>query len=365
MQHTENSSAGRGSLAALVSIGVMGVSSLYLQPLLVGGMIGDRGFSEEQAGFIASADLAGLTVATFTALFWLKRLSWRRMALLGLLVMLVASVTTTFVYLPGPFAAVRFLSGIGAGALLAIAMVAIGQTARPDRNFGIFIAAELLFGTVGLWILPPLTERFGFNSAYWLLAALSALTLLLTRVIPDAHQPATSGAGRMSLPLWLACAGVLASVLLFFSQQNSMWAYIERMGNAAGLTTAYIGGSLGFANLMGLAGAGLVATFGRRFGRVGPLVAATIAQLGCLVALTSGFSESTFVVATAVLAFSWNIVNPFQLAILADVDASGGALALGVNGYTAINVMAGGLAVISLLLMFPALAHLRRVRAAA
>jgi hypothetical protein len=53
--------------------GVMGNSVLYLIPLLVGAMVTDRGFSEQQAGLTASADLAGYAVATFFTAIALHR----------------------------------------------------------------------------------------------------------------------------------------------------------------------------------------------------------------------------------------------------------------------------------------------------
>ncbi len=79
---------------SMIVVGVMGNSVIYLIPLLVGAMVSDRGFSEQQAGFMASADLAGYAVATFGAALVLDRFSWRRMGLLGVAIMVVANIST-------------------------------------------------------------------------------------------------------------------------------------------------------------------------------------------------------------------------------------------------------------------------------
>ena len=131
--------------------GVMGNSVIYLIPLLVGAMVSDRGFSDQQAGLMASADLTGYAVATFVTALLLDRFNWRRMALFAVGILIAANVGTTFVYQAGLFAAVRFLSGLGGGVLAAIATVSLGQTDKPDRNYGLLFAGSLLFGTAGLW----------------------------------------------------------------------------------------------------------------------------------------------------------------------------------------------------------------------
>ncbi len=86
------------ALIPSIVAGVMGNSVIYLIPLLVGGMVSDRGFSEQQAGFMASADLGGYAIATFLTALLLDRLPWRRMALAGLVVMIAANVVTTFTH---------------------------------------------------------------------------------------------------------------------------------------------------------------------------------------------------------------------------------------------------------------------------
>src|SRR6185437_6553959 len=207
-----------GHLKALVPaivIGVMGNSVIYLIPLLVGGMVSDRGFGEGQAGLMASADLAGYALSTFLTAMLLDRFRWQRMAFTAVLVIIAANVATTFTYTPHLFAAVRFFSGLGCGVLAAIASVSLGRTDNPDRNFGLFFAASLLFGTAALWVMPVIISHYGLNSAYWLLVALAVLVGFVAATLP------AGGAGRSDEIRdqggirWLLAGAVLASILLF------------------------------------------------------------------------------------------------------------------------------------------------------
>ena len=167
---------------------------------------------------------------------------------------------------------------------------------------------------------------------------------------------------------------------MFWAEQNALYAYVERIGNASGLSAQFIGFSLGLANLTGFVGASLVASIGSRFGRFLPLVISTLVQLGCLWALSGYVSSTAYMAAMTCISLAWNVVNPFQLGILAGVDRGGRALALAATvvgvglaigpamaaavlndgGYESILWLAGALAVISLLLALPALRSLKQ-----
>ena len=316
-------------LLPAIIVGVMGNTVIYLTPLLVGAMVADRGFTDQQAGLVASADLAGYAVMTFVTAMFLIHRNWRRMALVGVAIMFIGNIATTFVSAAGAFAAVRFLSGIGAGMLAAIATVSLGQTDKPDRNYGFLFAASLLFGTAGLWGLPLLLDRVGLNGAYVFIALLAVLVGFLSTSLPEGRtkQAQTTGSAPPQRS-WMLAGLVLLSITLFWAQQNALYAYMERIGNASGLSAQFIGFTLGLANLTGFAGASLVAWLGTRFGRLVPLVLSTAVQLACLWALLGTVSSPGYLIAIGVISLAWNIVNPIQVGILADVDQGGRALAL-------------------------------------
>jgi predicted MFS family arabinose efflux permease len=369
-------------LAPAIVAGVMGNTGIYLIPLLVGAMVSDRGFTEQQAGLVASADLAGYAVMTFiTAVFLIDR-DWRRLALAGVAIMFAANLASTSMTSATAFAATRFMSGVGAGILAAIATVALGRTAKPERSYGILFAACLLFGTAGLWGLPVMLERTGLNGAYVFIAALAVLTGIVSRGI---EQVAPASAG-LDVPArregsTLAAALILVAITLFWAHQNALYAYMERIGNASGLTPQFIGFTLGLANLTGFVGATLVAWLGTRFGRLLPLLVLTLVQVACVWALAGKVQSSGYLLAIAVISLSWNIVNPIQIGILASVDARGkwlalsstvigvglalgpalGAAALTGQGYASVLWLVAGLAVASTLFALPVL---RRAAAA-
>ncbi len=367
------------SLVPAIVLGVMGNSVIYLIPLLIGGMVGDRGFTEQQSGWLASIDLGGYALATALTALVVDRLSWRYLALFGVAIIALANVATTFAHPFSTFAGVRFVSGIGCGILAALASITLSRTADPERSFGVLFAVSLLFGTAGLWGLPSLLELYGLNGAYWLLAGLAVLVGIVAARLPDRIAPApAAAAGGGASPILVAL--VLVSVLLFWAEQNAVYAYVERIGNAAGLEPQFIGFALGLANLTGFAGAALVAWLGSRAGRLLPLAVVTVLQLVCLATLSGQVTSVAYLLGLGLLSMAWNVVNPFQLGVLAGVDSTGKSLALAATvtgvglaagpaagaagiaygGYGAILWMAGALAVLSLVLLLPPLAGIAR-----
>jgi MFS family permease len=161
------------------------------------------------------------------------------------------------------------------------------------------------------------------------LIALFALPVgVATRWLPRAGL-GINGAVAMRIPAarWLSLA-VLFSVFLFFAEQNAVWAFAERIGSAAQLSPQFIGFALGVATLVSAAGAGLVAWLGSRLNRFAAVLVATVVQAAAFVALGGVLGASTFLVTLAATAIAWNVVNPLQLGILAEVDTRGTILAL-------------------------------------
>jgi MFS family permease len=304
-------------LTPMIVLAVVGNSVLYLVPLLLGAMVTDRGFSEVQAGFLASADLCGFALSTLLTAALVDRWRQRDIAIAGALIMIVANSLTTGVHALTPFAAVRFVSGFGCGFLVAISSVALGREEKPDRNFGLFYAASLLFSTVAFWVLPPIIDVFKLNSVYWLLATLALISIPFAMALPERGPPPRSSATFSGQQRWLLAGTMLVTVVTFLAQQGALWAYLERIGNRAGLSSG-----------AGIAGASMVAWAGSRFDRRMLLLVTMVVEILALGALFGRPGAAMFLVANTILALCWNIVNPLQLGILADVDATGKALAL-------------------------------------
>ena len=127
----------------------------------------------------------------------------------------------------------------------------------------------------------------------------------------------------------------------------AVWAYLERMGHAAGLQGPFIGKTLALSLVGALFGALLAAAVEDRFGRVLPLIITVVVQAVALLLLTGDLSANAFGVGVMLFAFGWNFPVAYQLAITVSVDVSGRLVVLFLSavklGYAAAPVIAAQL----------------------
>ena len=78
-------------------LGAVAVAGFNIQPMYLGALADHLGFSAEQLGLIAGAEIAGGALAGIAATFWIRRWNWQHVALTGLLVLVAGNVVSAFV----------------------------------------------------------------------------------------------------------------------------------------------------------------------------------------------------------------------------------------------------------------------------
>ena len=321
--HTPSDVDRPSAIVAVGALGVVGSIVFTLLPLLVGAFT-TLSLDRKQVGFLGSADMAGMFLAAAVATWWVRELDWRRVGALATALLvgshLLSGVVETFV----PLLLVRVVAGFAGGSLMSIALTSLGDTRKPDRWFALFISGQLGLGAVGLWLLPSLLEELGLRGAFWALALLTALAAVSLPYIPRqgrlrAGHDHSSAKAVSTIPGLLSLAGCL----VFNLGIMAVWAYAERIGDAAGLEASTIGRALGTSLLAGLFGALLAAALVDRFGRGLPIVASALLQLVALVLIAGQPSVATYTVGVMLFSFCWNFPVAYQLAITVEVDRGG------------------------------------------
>ena len=314
----------RSAVASAIVIGAVGSIVFILLPLLIGAFTDRLALTREQVGVLGSADMIGMFTAAVLATAWIRSLNWRLAALSATALLALCHLLSAWVTDYSALLVVRTIAGLAGGSLMSIALACLGDSRSPDRCFGLFIAAQLSLGALGLSTMPELIAAFGLPGVFYALALIVASTALLIPLLPQQGVPvgalaAGSSVGRSIVPG--LCA--LAACLIFNFGIMAVWAYMERIGNAAGLDATYIGTTLAGSLLGGLLGALLAAVLENRLGRAVPIAATVVVQGLALLLLLGEVSRSGFAVAVMLFAFAWNFPVPFQLGITVSVDRSG------------------------------------------
>ena len=313
-----------------ILVGTTALLVFLILPLYVGALAG-VGFDDGQLGNLAAMDLAGMALASVLALFWIKRLNWRRMgvgAMLALaLINLLCLGVTDYVHLM----TLRVAAGLAAGTGVVLSYSIIANTTHPDRYMGLFVSAQVLAGSIGFILIPSFAADSGVDVFYYLFGGLALLASVLVKNFPavghagELHQ---REAGRLHVSAKLAIFSILIAMTLFFIGQGSIWAYGERIGAAAGLDAQVIGNVLAGTSIAALVGGLLSAWLDVRFGRFWPILLAIGVQLVALTLFYGEMETLQFALIFAIFSFSWNFGIAYQVGALISCDSDGRFTAL-------------------------------------
>ncbi len=323
MTQSKNPMNTRPALATAILLGVIGPEVFIVQPGFVQGMVALLGFSEQAAGAVASVEMFGIAATTILLTFTAHRMSWRTVIRWSLLTVFAANALCVFTSDPTVFTALRFVAGLGAGGLVSLSFACVGLTDNPDRNFGFLIMWVLVYGAIGLWLMPGAYALGGMALVLWFFALFPLLALPFVKHLPVSGEQAVevdAQAVNLSRPLKGAA---LFAMLAYFIAQGVVWAYLFLIGLEGGLGEQQVANGLTLSQFAGIAGALLAALLSNRLGRALPLSLGVLVGAGSLGFLTGQFSFVQFALTVGIYNFAWNLTHPYLLAAMASFDRRG------------------------------------------
>ena len=340
------------ALASVQVVHLVGPQVVIILPGFVQGLVSELGYSDQQAGYAASGEIWGMTLATILMIFVARRVSWHSLFRVALWLVLAGNVASMFITDFNQLTAVRFLTGIGVGTIVALAYGLIGRTRNPDRNFGLAIMFALLYGVVVFPALPWVLDNAGLKGLLGFFAAYALLGLALVKWLPLGPGAAPDGP-RVTPPNpidWAVAAPALVAMAVFFIAMFAVWAYYFRMGLALGVPEQGVGNALSAAHVFGAVGAFAAAVLGARIGRASPLL---LGILGCLLPLllVLGPTASVLAFSVSVCVFHgfWNVVHPYLLALMSSLDRGGGQVVVYATAMQFIGIALGPMIAASVL----------------
>lgn len=342
-----NGEIARVLLAFLATAGLFYVN---IMPALIDGLIEGLGFSNQQAGFVGSANVYGAAAGALTAVFLVKHIPWRSTSVLLLIGLLITDAFSIYLTEPTMLVVVRFVHGCIGGGLVGVGFAVISRTTNADRTFGYLLTVQFGLGGLGLVYLPGLVPEYGTAALFLSLIAFSIVTLLMLPFLDDypvkeaRHEQESSSPAINYKVLGLA----LLATFLFQAANMGIYAYIIGMGKHYGLDPNFISNTLGAAAWIAIAGSVLVILISTRFGRLLPVGGAII--LTCVGTWILHYSEqeSMFWLANVGVGITWAFVISYLLGMCAEFDATGQTAALG--GFASKMGLASGPMVAALVL---------------
>jgi predicted MFS family arabinose efflux permease len=314
------------SLVAGALLFSIGPAAMLVMPMIVGAYVDELGFSNQQAGVLASFEAAGICAASLLGLIWVKRLNWRLVTLAGLSCAVVANLLSIGLDGFAPMLACRTLASLGAGTAFAAATASLGEQDKPEAAFGIGLAVQTLLLMVIMAMSARIMESHGIGGIFFLLALLAFVVALPVGWLPVRSEK--SGHTNETTPHHDSSTGVqiiagLVAIVLFYAGALGFWVFLERIGDASGHSTAMIGTVLAWALGAGALGGMGPVWLGDRKGIAWPIVASTSILIGVVLVTVGSVTAWLFALSAIVFNGMWIFATAYQTALIAKLDRHG------------------------------------------
>jgi len=318
---------GKRVILSAIALSALGAMFYNLLPLFLGVAQDYRGLGNQEIGILSSMFFAGYTLTTSSAFFWIRRIDWRTVTLLALVVGSVALLLAGYSSSYGLLLLCIFVAGGAFSTVYGIGATAVGDTSNQARWYGLKISAEAMLGAVLLFLLPgTLISRFGF------MGLMTGMVLTVLLLAPALFWLPSSGAkqqerdgkkSQLSSKLRLAVWVGLFAVSSFIFSATMIWAFVERMASIAGFEPVLEGKILSLTLMFAVVGSLTAAVLGDRFGSGKPLAAATLIFLLALVWLFGSSTIINYAVGACLLTLATGMGITYVITIVADLDVDG------------------------------------------
>jgi len=338
----------RSAIVASIAVAVVGWAVFMGLPILVGALVDYRGFTEEQVGYLASADLGGMFISSVIVSLYVARMDRRFWVTVGILVAVIADVAAIYSYDFASMMLIRIVAGIGAGFCYSIALANLAATTETARNFSFLIFTFVSVNFLELYSLEIISDRWGVGGIFVTFIIINLICLMAWPFLPrgkygdehahskaegeyaiaTGHMPDGEAAGARPFNLAVLGTLCLTAIACFYIMVGAFWAYIERMGVQAGFEDNFIAAALSITTLLSVLGCFVAYKVSRKRGQSKPLLAAPVLIAVVLIWLGLNTVAFTFVAVLMIYQLLWNGVDIFQLGTISNIDHSGRYIAL-------------------------------------
>ena len=340
-------------LLACVLLAFLATAGLFyvnIMPALVAGLIDGLGFSNREAGFVGSANVYGAACGALVAVFLVRRLPWRRVELVALLLLLTLDLISTQVTSATPLIALRFVHGVVGGTSVGVGLGVMARTAIPDRAFGMLLTVQYGAGGLGIMFLPGLAHQYGPKVLFLALAGFTVVTLIMLPFLA-AYPPRERPVEALREPARIQhgpLVRTLIAVFLFQAANMGLSAFMIPLARHYGLADPFISATIGVANWIGVLGSIAVIWMAGQVGRTVPIVGVLLLSILGTAAFLKSDIGLVFISANAITAIGWSFLIPYFFGMCGDFDPAGQSATLA--GFFSKMGLASGPAAAALLL---------------
>ena len=313
----------RKHLVACWVMAALGAMPFAVQPFFLSVMSEALMLAPDQVGLLASADILGVVLASFSGFWWTRRFSHQALIKLASMSMVLGYLGLLFA---GTFEAVlslRFLAGVlGHGIAFSLGTALLCRAPHPDRAIAISVVTQISFSSLLLVALPKVLLSTDIETVYWSLVAIVLVLLPPLRLTNNSVRFA-SEAGRKAtikpLMMWLLVALVCYQLGL-----SAIWAFIESIGRERQISLEQMGLMLAVILPVSMLGSIFASLLDVRLGRATPVIIATVAGAIGLLIVANTTSITMLAAGFLLHQIAWNFGIAFVYGAIAKVSDQSG-----------------------------------------
>ena len=313
----------RKHLVACWVMAALGAMPFAVQPFFLSVMSEALMLAPDQVGLLASADILGVVLASFSGFWWTRRFSHQALIKLASMSMVLGYLGLLFA---GTFEAVlslRFLAGVlGHGIAFSLGTALLCRAPHPDRAIAISVVTQISFSSLLLVALPKVLLSTDIETVYWSLVAIVLVLLPPLRLTNNSVRFA-SEAGRKAtikpLMMWLLVALVCYQLGL-----SAIWAFIESIGRERQISLEQMGLMLAVILPVSMLGSIFASLLDVRLGRATPVIIATVAGAIGLLIVANTTSITMLAAGFLLHQIAWNFGIAFVYGAIAQVSDQSG-----------------------------------------
>ena len=313
----------RKHLVACWVMAALGAMPFAVQPFFLSVMSEALMLAPDQVGLLASADILGVVLASFSGFWWTRRFSHQALIKLASMSMVLGYLGLLFADTFEAVLSLRFLAGVlGHGIAFSLGTALLCRAPHPDRAIAISVVTQISFSSLLLVALPKVLLSTDIETVYWSLVAIVLVLLPPLRLTNNSVRFA-SEAGRKAtikpLMMWLLVALVCYQLGL-----SAIWAFIESIGRERQISLEQMGLMLAVILPVSMLGSIFASLLDVRLGRANPVIIATVAGAIGLLIIANTTSITMLAAGFLLHQIAWNFGIAFVYGAIAQVSDQSG-----------------------------------------
>lgn len=297
-----------------VLVGVPVISTAWVEML---------GFTAEQVGRVAGADLGGLSLGAVIASLLVARMNRRILVLISVAIVIISNGLCMLFVDYETVLWLRVGAGLGSGIYTAVAVASLGGSSNPARAFNLMLFAFAFSQALEMQVLPMLT----MNGIYLVFIACYIVGLPFLHWVPARpliidESTAAEDPRIPRVPAYIPWL-VLAAIFFTYINIGSYWTYIELAALDAGIDGHYVGRLLVWTSFFSLVGCAVATVISNRFGLARPLLIALFSMATVVGMLSFGITDVKILISMFSFNLLWIFVDVYQMSTVANVDRTG------------------------------------------